>query len=349
MYNSKNLVSFILNSYDQCKIMAYVLNITVGEIEYCLSNKNHRIHSSERTDDTPSISFYWENSSKGLKLRYRDWARPEYNGDIFDKTILFLGLPEYDKCTFPKCCEFIINNYSEFTNKLPSVIRVKQKSNFELIPYFRGFDIVDANIWTAWGISSKAMQICKIYPIEGYSRNTIVSKWSNNALDPGYAMSLGSLDNIALWKLYFPLRDKHSKFGKFISNSYNIIEEYDNKQKGNILVLFKSKKEVAFFVTQCLKNNVKLPINVVVKTLLSESVILPSIMRNEINLNFRAKILVFDNDDAGRAATERFSCLENCYQYTYNIPNKDLTDTYKSDPKKGVATFLGLIKLIWQI
>ena len=349
MYNSKNMVSYILDTYDQCKIMAYMLNISIGEIEYCLANKNHRIHSTERPDNSPSMTFHWESSPKGAKLRCRDCARPEYNGDIFDKTILFLGLSNYDKASFPKACEFIINNYSEFTNKQPRLIRVKQKSNFELIPYTRFLNKVDGRIWSNWGICSDAMHICKIYPIETYSRNGVVSKWSNNELDPGYAISLGSKDGVDLWKLYFPLRDKHNKFGKFITNSYNIIEEYDPKQKGNILVLFKSKKEVAFFITQCLKHNIKLPTNTVLKTVLSESIILSNLMRNELSNNFRATILIFDNDSAGIFATERLSCIANSYSFTHRIPNKDLTDTYSNDRNKGIETFKQLIKLIWSI
>lgn len=257
-----------------------------------------------------------------------------------------LQLPN-TKCTFPKICEFIIDNYDKFDAYKPRVVNPKSHAEFELKPMFRELNQFDLNLWNSWGISQQGMIATKIYPISNYIRDGRLINWESNNEDPGYAYYIDS-NNIDHWKLYFPLRSKTSQYKKHLTNSFSIIDGYDNKQKGNILFIMKSKKELAMLVSHLLKYKIEIP-SVTFKTILGESIILPNSTSSEIQNNFRRTCVMFDNDEAGLACTERFSVIKDCLSFTHHIPYKDLTDSYVKNKDKTATVINRIINTMWKI
>ena len=166
VYDSNNLVEYILNNYDQVTIMAHFLEISEGEILYCLAHRNNRINSPIRVDNTPSVGFTYDSTPKGDKLRMRDFARPAYSGDLFDMAARSMNINIRAKGGFTEICKFIINNYDNFSSRSKARPIIKPVVDFNLDVDYRKFIKQDISLWGSWGIDEIAMGVANIYPIK---------------------------------------------------------------------------------------------------------------------------------------------------------------------------------------
>lgn len=329
MYSSDNLVGYILNNCNQVAIMAHFLEISEGEILYCLAHRNNRINSPIREDNNPSVGFTYDITPKGDKLRMRDFARPAYSGDLFDMAARSMNINIRAKGGFIQVCEYIINNQANFESKSKVRPVVRKLADFKLDVDYRKFIKQDIELWKSWGIDEIAMGVTNIYPFKQYYRDGVKSGWTDNAQDRGYSIELENGKR----KLYFPFRDKHSKYPKFITNSFKTIDFYNLEDKGHKLLIMKSRKEVAFLYAQLLKYKYKMD-RLKVVSLSSESVIPTTNIIKSMSLNYKYVYLLTDNDPAGMECSDRFGIIPNAFTFTpYLTIAKDLTDSYMINPK----------------
>lgn len=243
--NSDNLRNYILTTISQERIFAYYLGIDVKDIEYCLIRKQNRICNPLRNDIDPSLGFnYYRN-----KLYMYDFASASYRGDVFYIVGLLHGFNSRSSKDFVKICRTIIDNV--ILNKIKDDNTIKSFVN--LVEHIdnnnkirvikvetREWDKEDKKIWNKWKISISDLDSNYVYPVESFW----IDKDYYKPYDKCYAYLLGKIEDITLWEIYFPLRNKKGKYPKFITNNTKHVNCIWELHKTKNLILTKSRKDV---------------------------------------------------------------------------------------------------------
>ncbi len=309
---SKN---YILSQITQEEIFEYYFGVKI-QIDALLC-------SPIRKDKTPSFGFKYNNKGK---LRGRDFGG-YFWGDCFDAVAYILNVNANSKQGFGIILDRIARDFrvhkygsAEYREKikLPKQRELKSSIKKKVVIQVktRGWNRLDAEYWTQFGITREILKHFDIFP----AKHVWINKqlvYNYNPEDPAYAYNFGGFDDSKLGnqiKVYFPNRIK----GRFIGNT-SIIQGIDKlTRKSNILFITKSYKDVA-----CLYS---LGYDSIAPQ--SESTFITEEELNILLDQYEDVIIFYDNDITGIERAKYFSDL---YELSYtHIPKvhdeKDITD-----------------------
>lgn len=246
---------YILDRITQEKIMEFYLNIPVIDSNFL----GNAFCNPFRKDNNPTCNYYFDDNHK---LRVRDFGGDYtdrlYNMDVFDVVGHIYNINSNDKQGFKIiqniiAKDFKIHKYADskedikefelfLTNQKSKEKRIKQ---IKVVP--RKWNKVDEHYWyKRYGISSTTLKRFRVYPVEeAYvedSKGFLNRMYYYNANNPCYAYYGGKVQELHIWKLYFPM-NKGTNYRKMITNK-QISNGFQHFLPTRIGVLTKSLKDV---------------------------------------------------------------------------------------------------------
>ncbi len=291
-----NLKDYILHNIPQEKIFSYYLGISEADIIYCLDNKSNKIRNPLRDDRVPSLGFMYNKTGK---LYMKDFANPNYNFDIFSLVGFLHNLNSNNKYDFPKICNIIIDNIEKrypkdrlIINKQLNVIKDTHK---EILIQVKKLSKRDIKFWNKFSITINNLYDNFVYPISDYW----IEDTHYDVKEIAFAYYLGRINKVEIYKLYFPNRQKHKPYPRFITNNKLCFECLWELRNTPNLIITKSRKDVMVW-----KNIIDTSEYSVI-SLNSESSNIPENMIKYLNKKYKNIIIDMDNDEAGKNATDR--------------------------------------------
>lgn len=245
------------------------------------------------SEKTPSFCLYVDKSI--MQYKFKDFSTGK-NGDKIDLVQMLFDID------YSNAMNRILSDYNNHVSKngksLEVEFNVKNKWKVDYIKK-RSWNSNDAKYWLQYRIGSEILNEYNVYPIEYY--NLIQEEDGQiNAITIRKPFMYGYFDKEdEVYKIYQP-RGKH-KFHKV--KSY--IQGFDQLHfKQPYLVICSSLKDA-----MCLKS---MGYNIDVIAPDSENTIIKPHIIEYLKGKYKKVITLFDNDDAGHKAIER-------YKYDYNI------------------------------
>jgi hypothetical protein len=292
---------------------------------YCqLSEKLHgqdlKITSLfNKEERTPSMCIYYKNGH----YKFKDFSSGLQGTGINLVQHLY-------NISYNQACNKIVGEYL-VQDKLVEKPILKKVSKFKVTSHTkRNWNVLDADFWTEFGISSDMLNIYNVYPLSDYvlSKNedgNIKEMHVKGQYIYGYFQTDGTL-----CKIYRP-RDKHLKF----MNVSDFIQGSDQLEyKAPTLVICSSLKD-----GMALK---ELGLDVEFIAGNSENSMIHKSRLKSYAIKYKHIVTLFDNDPAGHMSMQK-------YKEQYNIPgiylnlSKDLADAirdYGKDRVKQILTHL---------
>jgi hypothetical protein len=184
-----------------------------------------------RKDSNPTCGFHVKNG----KLYLQDFSG-DFHGDCFDAVQRFYGV------NYSQALEMVYQRMIMKKNldKIPlhkSTGDFKSKEYTKMEIMIRDWNGKDFEYWSRFGIDHKILQFFQVYAIQyGFTDGKICYRYDSS--NPCYAYRFGEND----YKLYFPFAN--TPFPKFLTNSKSIQGLKQLPEKGKILVITKSMKDV---------------------------------------------------------------------------------------------------------
>lgn len=230
------LKDYIFQKLDQRYIYSKYMNISIEDINYCISTGD-KISNPLRVDKDPSLSFKWY----GDKLIATDFGNRDYRGDIFK----IVGIVINKNCNNSEhfieiCCDIIdtcLSNKTIKRNIKNEDISKNEKREVELEFIEKSFNKSDYNYFSKFGISEEYVDKY-IRCADRYIINGFMAKYRYRTNDPCYVYDV----NPDKLKFYFPFRSK--KDVRFITNNkcpIECINEISNKDYTLLIKGFKDK------------------------------------------------------------------------------------------------------------
>ncbi len=277
-----------------------------------------RICSPLREDNVPSFALYYHRDGSGTIMWY-DHGLGE-SGDCFVLVSKMYNL-NYNDALYKVLLDFGLSNINITTKKVRNFRKIKkviQKDPIRIGIKARKWNKVDATYWSSYGISRKTLIKYNVIPIEYMFYNGNPIKLRSVA----YAYQEFK-DNQVTYKIYQP----YSKEFKWTNNTnYTVHQGYRQlPDSGELLVITKSLKDVMSLLDV---------IGITAVGIQSESVMMKDSVMNEYKRRFTKVLCLFDNDDAGKRLSRKYSDK-------YNVPHffmpemEDVTDF--SDLVKAVG------------
>ncbi len=304
MINTKNLVTNE-SSVPSYWVFQYYLNLNEH-----LNGQDIKIKSIwNPTERTPSMCVYVDQPKRCYM--YKDFSTGKGGNKINLVQDVF-------ELTYSNAIEKMINDYNKFVaqNGCAKIDFTPQpKWEIELINT-RDWTQDDAKYWLQYRIGSSMLSKYNVKPIDYYNlvksnNGTLEKKTIRGKHMYGYYNKHGQA-----FKIYQPLRDGF-KFYKIESYTQGLDQlEYNLPY----LVICSSLKDA-----MCLKS---FGYNIEVIAPDSENTIIKPYLIENLKLKYKKIITLFDNDDAGKAAIQK-------YEKLYGIPgtlvelSKDISDSVK--------------------
>lgn len=253
LLETNKLKNYILENVDQIHVVSVFLGISEEEVRYCLKKRSNKTRNPLRTDNDPSLGMMWkkDNDTGKFKIRLKDFADIDYNGDIFDLVSWTTPLKPSNPKEFIQICSRIINCGKQQQDKITpidkhptKIVVTKKNSTIKIQP--RAWNGYDARVWKTWGLDINDLIQERVHMIDYAWINSDTFNYQYNPKDPCYAYELGKdpICNNMLYQLYFPLRSKKmKKHSKFITNNPYSLMDFSTFRKANVLILVKSKKD----------------------------------------------------------------------------------------------------------
>lgn len=260
-------------------------------------------------EKTASMCIYTD--SAGI-YRYKDFSSG-YGGDALDLVQRLHNLPSRGSAAVK-----VINDFDDYTreNHYTPVTKINIPSRYKITDYeMRHWTNLDQVYWMSYKIGSGVLERYNVVPLNFYTLtkedengllNTITIK--NNFIY-GYFKNDGSL-----YKVYQP-KVKDNKFIK-VKDYIQGTEQLTYTKK--YLVITSSLKDLMAF------NKLQLDAESIAPD--SENSIISGSIMKEISSKYTAVCVLFDNDEPGIKAAERY---KEIYGFNYVIldKEKDLSDT----------------------
>lgn len=317
---------FILNNVSQEEIFEYCGIPVRYNTFFC---------SPLRTDEHPTCSFKWI----GEYLYFRDWAE-EHSYNCFQM------IKRIHNCSYGEALELV---YEKFVKKL-TVIKPEYTYEVESSPAYRSKSKIQVKLskWQPEVIDYlKSYHINKgkcvkfnIFPIEKVWVNGKLS-WKYQPNDPAIAYYFGvDEQGNKKWKIYFYTR----RVWRFIGNTNRINGWIQIPERGDLLVITKSLKDVVCFDT----------FGVPAIAMQNESTIPYDYIIEELRSRFTKIISFYDFDRTGVVNANKLKRLYNIpYIFltngrygTVNFGAKDFSDYLKHNGKQHAYNFLQHHKII---
>ena len=315
MFNTKNIVLDERN-IPSTWVFQYYLNLPEQ-----LTGQNIKIKSIFNPNDkTPSFCIYVNETI--MQYKFKDFSTGK-NGNKVDLVKLMFNIE------YPEASRKIVKDYNMFvkTNGVQK-IDFKPESKW-VINYIkeRSWTITDKKYWLSFRIGKTLLDAFNVKPIEYY---TLVKENSEKIenLRCGSKWCYGYFDkNGEVYKIYQPFSKKY-KFYKAKSYLQGIDQLKYNKP---YLVICSSLKDAL-----CLKG---MGYNVEVLAPDSENTMIKPHIIEHLKKKYKKVITLFDNDQAGLEAIEKYKNLYNLHGCVLPM-SKDISDAIKNYGLEKVHTIL---------
>lgn len=267
---------------------------------------------------TPSMCIYYD--AKKSTYRYKDFSSGK-GGSAIDL------VKDIENLSYYKACSLVVEKYNDFVlhnNGGYDLQDFKQASKYKVTTYiFRSWNTQDQYFWTQFNIGTKLLEEYQVRPLSAYTMHKdnddgpIDLTITGNYLY-GYFKTDGTL-----YKIYQPktLDKKFIKVADYIQGS----EQLKNHKW---LIITSSLKDLMAL------RSLKLPLDIIAPDS-ENTVIRKEVMEGYIN-KYEKVIVMFDFDDPGIKAMEKYKELYPEIEYTALPMSKDPADSIKDYGAKEV-------------
>jgi hypothetical protein len=256
-----------------------------------------------KTEKTPSMFIF---PCADQVYRFKDFSSG-HSGDAYELVSRIYGI------RYGEAIEKVLKDFNDSGRPLPELeLKLEISSAYQLIDYeARNWNTIDAKYWTQYGIGSKTLSKYNVMPLKSYKlqkENDVIN------LERAYMYGYFKGDGL-MYKVYQP-KNKQRKFLKV----RNYIQGYDQLtfEKPN-LVIHSSLKDIMAFEELKFKT-----IDCIAPD--SENSRIPNKLMWELIEKYDTVTTIFDNDDAGRKAVERYKSEYGINGFVLDM-EKDVSDS----------------------
>lgn len=251
---------------------------------------NKKLLSPFREESNPSIYFFMRNDDR---IYWKDWGDAEGKvSDVFDY------IQKLYNCNYFEALNYINKdlglglgkmNYSELENFIKPPCQNKTSAKKDISYNVRRFFIQDIKYWEKqYGIKLYQLEDYNIFPVsEVFLNGELIM--INTGIKPIYVYKLEE-DTFKIYAPYGPIKWLSNGGGKFIWGLDKI------PKNGNILIMTKSLKDLIVY------NN----LGFYAIAFQTENFILDKNIYEDLYNRFNNLVLIYDNDDPGIKAAEKF-------------------------------------------
>lgn len=323
MISTKNLITNI------CDVPSYWIFQYYLNLPEKLTGQDVKIKSIfNPSEKTPSMCLYVDNAynidgSKTQQYVFKDFSTGKFGNKIHLVMHLF-------NINFSNAVEKMINDYNKFskTDAVDDIVFKKQaKWKVDYVDT-RSWNTSDANFWMQFNIGSTLLNTFNVKPLNYY--NLILEEEDKTdklkISDPNVYGYFNKNDE--LYKIYRPYNKKH-KFFKVMSYIQGLDQLSINS---DFLIICSSLKDA-----MCLKS---IGYNIDVIAPDSENTVIKPYLIENIRMRYKNIITLFDNDDAGLNAVERYKSVHDINGIVSPLC-KDISDAVK---EHGVGKLHSVLK-----
>ena len=269
---------------------------------------------------TPSMCIYLDSKQV---YKFKDFSTGR-GGSAIDL------VKEITSLSYHKVCQLIVENYNDFVlhnNGGYNVQEFKQSSRYKVSKYiFRSWSTQDQYFWTQFNIGTKLLTEHNVRPLESYC---MIKDDKELCIRGNYLYGYFKADG-TLYKIYQPktLDKKFIKVADYVQGS----EQLKNNK---YLVITSSLKDV-----MALKS-LKISIDIVAPD--SENSMIRKELMEQYIKNYKKVVIIFDFDEPGIKAMEKYKELYPEIEYTALPMSKDPADSIKDYGAKEVYYRLVLL------
>jgi hypothetical protein len=319
MISTKNLISD-LKDVPREWIFEHYLNLK----EKLTGQDIKMLSAFNAKDKVPSMCIYMDTVSGFYK--FKDFSSGN-QGDSLKLVEVLFNLPSRAHATSK-----VLSDYQEFVqdNQPCEKREFKIHDKFKVVDYeMRHWNTLDQQYWMKYKIGSKLLEYYNVSPLKHFTMekkdidDTIVSFKFERPYMYGYFRNDGSL-----YKIYMPKNTdkKFIKVQNYVQGSDQLTFEKD------YLVITSSLKDLMAFQKLQIVNAECIAPD-------SENTMIPESTVNKLSKRYKSLIVLFDNDEPGIKAAERYK-LKYGFNYVTLVMEKDLSDSIE---KHGVDKTRGML------
>ena len=269
-------------------------------------------NSKERT---PSMCIYFDTKVKVYK--YKDFSTGK-GGSAIDLVKDLNNLP------YHKACNLIVEQYNDYVlhnNGGYDVKEFKEQSKYKVDSFvFRPWTTQDQYFWTQFNIGSKLLDEYCVRPLSYY---TMIKDGKELVISGNYIYGYFTKGG-ELYKIYQP-KTSDKKFLKIKDH----LQGGQHLEDNDYLIILSSLKDMMALKSLKLSN-----INVVAPD--SENSMIRKDTMEQFIKDYKKVIVMFDNDDAGIKAMEKYKTTYPAVEILLLPMSKDLSDSIKDNGAKAV-------------
>lgn len=321
MFKTKNLV------HDIKDVPVTWIFETYCKLKEKLTGQDVKIKSLfNPKEKTPSMCVYFDKTKDTYK--YKDFSSGK-GGSAVDL------VKDLKELTFHKACQHIVECYNDYVlhnNGSYNVKEFKQASKYKVKSYiFRPWNTSDQYYWTQFNIGTRLLEEYCVRPLENYTlEKELDGKIDTLVIYSNYLYGYFKKDG-SLYKIYQP-KTLDKKFIKVQDH----IQGSEQLKGSKYLVITSSLKDI-----MALKS-LKIDMDVIAPD--SENSFIRKELMQEYIKSYKKVIVLFDYDDAGIAAMDKYKTLYPEIGTTILPMSKDPSDSIKDFGAKEV--FLRLIPIL---
>jgi 5S rRNA maturation endonuclease (ribonuclease M5) len=269
-------------------------------------------NSKERT---PSMCIYFDTKVKLYK--YKDFSTGK-GGSAIDL------VKDLNNLSYHKACNVIVEQYNDYVlhnNGGYDVKEFKEQSKYKVDKYtFRQWTTQDQYFWTQFNIGSRILEEYCVRPLAYY---TMVKDDKELVISGNYIYGYFTKGG-ELYKIYQP-----KTFDKKFLKIKDYLQGEQHLEDNDYLMILSSLKDMMSLRSLKLSN-----INIVAPD--SENSMIKKDTMEEFIKEYKKVIVMFDNDEAGIKAMEKYKATYPTVEVLLLPMSKDLSDSIKDHGAKAV-------------
>jgi hypothetical protein len=269
-------------------------------------------NSKERT---PSMCIYFDTKVKLYK--YKDFSTGR-GGSAIDL------VKDLNNLSYHKACNIIVEQYNDYVlhnNGGYDVKEFKEQSKYKVDKYtFRQWTTQDQYFWTQFNIGSRILEEYCVRPLAYY---TMVKDDKELVISGNYIYGYFTKGG-ELYKIYQP-----KTFDKKFLKIRDYLQGEQHLEDNDYLMILSSLKDMMSLKSLKLSN-----INIVAPD--SENSMIKKDIMEEFIEEYKKVIIMFDNDEAGIKAMEKYKATYPAVEILLLPMSKDLSDSIKDHGAKAV-------------
>ena len=309
MFNTKNLV------HDIKSVPSPFIFEHFCKLKEKLTGQDLKIKSLFNSKErTPSMCVYFD--TKLSSYRFKDFSTGK-GGSGIDLVKDITGL------NYHKSCELIIERYNDYVlhnNGGYDIKEFKKESKYRISGVvYRTWTTQDQYYWTQFNIGSRLLEQYHVRPLEYY---TMTKDDKELTIRGNYLYAYHKADG-TVYKIYQPktLDKKFLKVNDFVQGSEQLTGHKH-------LLITSSLKDIMAI------KSLKLHIDIIAPD--SENSLIKPDQMEDYNMVYEKIVVLFDNDDAGIKAMERYKELYPYVAICVLPMSKDPSDSIKDHGPKEV-------------